>query len=171
MFLSSSFPLGEKSGVNLRGNFNTSKVTLFESQIDEKVEATPKEEVEGVTEPQAGASDVKTEELKMDVDTKQGESPSFFYVILVTDYRLHDQSMTSTPCSGRFSASSRIPRLFSKLPPQSTLSPIFERGYRAPLTRSPSLPNGRRSYSALAKKEESVRRERGRQRRMTTRRK
>lgn len=30
MFLSSVFPLGEKSGVNLRGNFNIGKQTLFE---------------------------------------------------------------------------------------------------------------------------------------------
>lgn len=30
MFLSSSFPLSEKSGVNLRGNFNVGKVTEFE---------------------------------------------------------------------------------------------------------------------------------------------
>lgn len=30
MFLSSVFPLGEKSGVNLRGNFNVAKETVFE---------------------------------------------------------------------------------------------------------------------------------------------
>ncbi|KAM0786947.1 hypothetical protein ACM66B_002368 [Microbotryomycetes sp. NB124-2] len=39
MFLNSVFPLGEKSGVNLRGNFNTGKVTVFdeaESGSDKK---------------------------------------------------------------------------------------------------------------------------------------
>ena len=32
MFLNSVFPLGEKSGVNLRGNFNVGKVTTFQEQ-------------------------------------------------------------------------------------------------------------------------------------------
>lgn len=34
MFLSSVFPLGEKSGVNLRGNFNITKGTVFEEKED-----------------------------------------------------------------------------------------------------------------------------------------
>ncbi|KAK4057367.1 hypothetical protein OIO90_001436 [Microbotryomycetes sp. JL221] len=34
MFLNQVFPLGEKSGVNLRGNFNSSKVTLFDHEQD-----------------------------------------------------------------------------------------------------------------------------------------
>lgn len=41
LFLSSVFPLGEKSGVNLRGNFNLGKVTSFEEQLpkeDEQME-------------------------------------------------------------------------------------------------------------------------------------
>lgn len=42
MFLSSVFPLAEKSGVNLRGNFNTGKGTTFEvvkSELkEEKIE-------------------------------------------------------------------------------------------------------------------------------------
>lgn len=41
MFLNSVFPLGEKSGVNLRGNFNIGKTTTFEepAQKDAVMEA------------------------------------------------------------------------------------------------------------------------------------
>lgn len=50
MFLSSVFPLAEKSGVNLRGNFNIGKETLYEDMS--KVEAEEKKddemEVDGV---------------------------------------------------------------------------------------------------------------------------
>jgi len=33
MFLSAVFPLGEKSGVNLRGNFNVGKGTVWEEKV------------------------------------------------------------------------------------------------------------------------------------------
>lgn len=43
MFLSSVFPLGEKSGVNLRGNFNIGKGTVFEGKVVEVEEGANEE--------------------------------------------------------------------------------------------------------------------------------
>jgi THO complex subunit 1 len=54
MFLSSVFPLGEKSGVNLRGNFNVGKATVFE-EADNKAVEEEKMEVDGA---KAGKLDV-----------------------------------------------------------------------------------------------------------------
>ena len=54
MFLSSVFPLGEKSGVNLRGMFNVAKETVFEAapapaspEAGKGAEAVERMEVEG----------------------------------------------------------------------------------------------------------------------------
>lgn len=55
MFLSSVFPLGEKSGVNLRGNFNTGKGTVFED----------KEEVVEQTKGEGEAGEDKMEDVKL----------------------------------------------------------------------------------------------------------
>lgn len=48
MFLSSVFPLGEKSGVNLKGNFNVGKGTAFDIDVEEKEVVKAKKEGEDV---------------------------------------------------------------------------------------------------------------------------
>lgn len=49
LFLSSVFPLGEKSGVNLRGNFNIGKITSFEESpaSEEKMDVDEGKEKKG----------------------------------------------------------------------------------------------------------------------------
>lgn len=61
-FLSSSYPLGEKSGVNLRGNYNTGKVTSYEMSSKAP---TPAPEVVGEIN--------KVEELVIEDDTSHME--------------------------------------------------------------------------------------------------
>lgn len=59
MLLSSAYPLGEKSGVNLRGNFNIGKGTVFEQEAEK--------EMEGAKE------DAKKEDVKMEVEEGEEE--------------------------------------------------------------------------------------------------
>lgn len=67
IFLSKSFPIGEKSGVNLRGDFNVQNVTVYdetpqqliptqEMEVDEK-EEEKKEEVSAIIEGDAKSDD------------------------------------------------------------------------------------------------------------------
>ncbi|GAA5841406.1 hypothetical protein JCM5353_007122 [Sporobolomyces roseus] len=73
MLLSSVYPLGEKSGVNLRGNFNIGKGTVWEEEI--VVEKKEDENVEGQGEEKEG--DEKKEKVdKMEVEEGEEEEAS-----------------------------------------------------------------------------------------------
>ncbi|KAM0748103.1 hypothetical protein T439DRAFT_328082 [Meredithblackwellia eburnea MCA 4105] len=79
MFLSSVFPLGEKSGVNLRGNFNTGKGTVWEEDVaDEKakMEGLENEKMEGVVEEEEEEGESK--EAVEEKDDDPAADPSFY---------------------------------------------------------------------------------------------
>lgn len=59
MLLSSAYPLGEKSGVNLRGNFNIGKGTVFEEQAEKEMDDAKE--------------DAKKEDVKMEVEEGEEE--------------------------------------------------------------------------------------------------
>ncbi|CEQ40951.1 SPOSA6832_02625 [Sporobolomyces salmonicolor] len=65
MLLSSVYPLGEKSGVNLRGNFNVGKGTVWEEEAAK--------EMDGARE------DAQKEEGEREREQEKMESPSSFY--------------------------------------------------------------------------------------------
>ncbi|BGP19444.1 hypothetical protein JCM10213_006264 [Rhodosporidiobolus nylandii] len=69
MLLSSVYPLGEKSGVNLRGNFNVAKSLGWEVEVKEKAEEIKEEEqkAEEKAEPE--------EDKKMEVEEGEEEEP------------------------------------------------------------------------------------------------
>lgn len=70
LFLGNIFPLGERSGVNLRGEFNKENVTTFE--VDESAQAAKEETAEvGATEAEGKAG----EEAKMDEDARVPAAP------------------------------------------------------------------------------------------------
>lgn len=74
LLLSSVYPLGEKSGVNLRGNFNVGKTTSWEKE--EEKEKEPKVEVIEVDEDEkidGEKSEGEKETKKMEVE--EGEEP------------------------------------------------------------------------------------------------
>lgn len=60
MFLSGVFPLGEKSGVNLRGNFNHGKVVAFEEEEEVKDEKMLVDEAEVEGEKKEGEEEDRT---------------------------------------------------------------------------------------------------------------
>ncbi|SCV69396.1 BQ2448_2416 [Microbotryum intermedium] len=62
VFLSSVFPLSEKSGVNLRGNFNTGKKTVYDEESGRRVEEEEKEKEK--EKEKEGGQEVNTEKEK-----------------------------------------------------------------------------------------------------------
>ncbi|BGP10801.1 THO complex subunit 1 [Rhodotorula toruloides] len=77
MLLSSAYPLGEKSGVNLRGNFNIGKGTVFEQEAEKEMEGAKedakKEDVKMEVE------EGEEEELPKDAENPAESNPSQFY--------------------------------------------------------------------------------------------
>ncbi|BGP02885.1 hypothetical protein RTG_02997 [Rhodotorula toruloides ATCC 204091] len=77
MLLSSAYPLGEKSGVNLRGNFNIGKGTVFEQEAEKEMEEAKedakKEDVKMEVE------EGEEEELPKDAENPAESNPSQFY--------------------------------------------------------------------------------------------
>ncbi|BGP27097.1 THO complex subunit 1 [Rhodotorula toruloides] len=77
MLLSSAYPLGEKSGVNLRGNFNIGKGTVFEHEAEKEMEGAKedakKEDVKMEVE------EGEEEELPKDAENQAESNPSQFY--------------------------------------------------------------------------------------------
>jgi hypothetical protein len=73
-FLSSSYPLGEKSGVNLRGNYNTGKVTSFDTTGSKLSTPVPRG---GVEIKEVDEIIIGDEPIKMDVDVEKGLSLPF----------------------------------------------------------------------------------------------
>ncbi|KAL8283934.1 hypothetical protein RQP46_005366 [Phenoliferia psychrophenolica] len=78
MFLSSVFPLGEKSGVNLRGNFNLGKVTTWEDPIvpgvvGEEVKSEEEDEAKMVVEEEPPVVGEEDPEAVKEEDTKDPE--------------------------------------------------------------------------------------------------
>ncbi|GAA5900079.1 uncharacterized protein JCM6883_006085 [Sporobolomyces salmoneus] len=75
MLLSSVYPLGEKSGVNLRGNFNIAKGTVWEQEEEVKpLDKDRGDESEAKEEGKDESEGTKTEEKKVDkMEVEEGE--------------------------------------------------------------------------------------------------
>lgn len=124
MLLSSSFPLGEQSGVNLRGNFNKRNVTLFEATPPAEEASTsilPDDSVGAVVvEEEEETAKGKIEEAnQMEIDVKKGSSSSIrsdkVYNAVTDMGMLFQLYLTFTPSSGPSSDSSTIHPRSSRL--------------------------------------------------------
>ncbi|GAA5995522.1 THO complex subunit THO1/HPR1 [Rhodotorula paludigena] len=78
LLLSSVYPLGEKSGVNLRGNFNTSKGTVWEAEAAKEMDGA-KEEAKKEEEDAKMAEVEEGEEAEPEKDDENAGSSSSFY--------------------------------------------------------------------------------------------
>lgn len=93
MFLSNVFPLGEKSGVNLRGNFNIAKGTLIEEKEKDDVDMKDK------TGAEVGKYTTFSRRLPSLLLTSASNCRRLPFDILVSPTILHQPSSTICPNS------------------------------------------------------------------------
>lgn len=72
MFLSSVFPLSERSGVNLRGAYNVENVTYFDQEEDEEMEEARREEKEASEGGKVKDEEQGGETMEVDKEEKGG---------------------------------------------------------------------------------------------------